>query len=151
MPQTIPRKDVDFDEVQAVIITKTTQNLGNWMIDSSWYNILLIPAQAQWTSDWTSWQNPSIRTPLITFNKNESRKNYEPLLRKLVEMLKSSSLVTPADLKEMGILTTKDTHSPLILDFSEVDRGKTFWFSLRWENTTGKKGPWGEILNAIVP
>ncbi|MDR1368767.1 MAG: hypothetical protein LBJ72_01385 [Dysgonamonadaceae bacterium] len=220
MSKTIPRKDADFDEVQAVITTKTTQNLGNWMIDALWYNNQLIPAQSRWTMDWTAWQNPNTRTSLITFTKNEARKNYEPLLRKLVEMLKSSSLVTPADLKEMGILTDKGgggghhpapntypdadidsstirrlgihffdhgskshakphgihgagirwglreeaptdinllnnssfvTHSPFTFDFNEADRGKTLWFCLCWENTTGEKGPWGEIGSAIIP
>jgi hypothetical protein len=44
-----------------------------------------------------------------------------------------------------------DTHSPFMLEFSEVDRGKTVWFCLRWENTTGEKGPWSEIISAIIP
>ena len=44
-----------------------------------------------------------------------------------------------------------DTHTPLILEFTEADRGKPVHFCLRWENTTGAKGPWGEIATAIVP
>ena len=44
-----------------------------------------------------------------------------------------------------------DTRSPLTLEFDQADRGKYVYFCLRWENTRGEKGPWGEIANAIVP
>jgi hypothetical protein len=44
-----------------------------------------------------------------------------------------------------------DTHSPFRLEFRGEDRGKTVWFCLRWENTRGEKGPWSEIVSAIVP
>ncbi|MDR0667601.1 MAG: hypothetical protein LBF90_03160 [Prevotellaceae bacterium] len=43
------------------------------------------------------------------------------------------------------------THSPLRLTFSGYDRGKTVYFAVRWENNRGEKGPWSEILSAIVP
>jgi hypothetical protein len=44
-----------------------------------------------------------------------------------------------------------DTKTPLILTFEESDRGKRVYFCLRWENTKGEKGPWGEIVSAIIP
>jgi hypothetical protein len=44
-----------------------------------------------------------------------------------------------------------DTHSPYTLEFEESQRGKTVWFCLRWENTKGEKGPWGELTYAIIP
>jgi hypothetical protein len=44
-----------------------------------------------------------------------------------------------------------DTHSPLTIEFDEADRGKTLWYAARWENTRGEKGPWSEILRAIIP
>ncbi|RRJ96240.1 hypothetical protein Ga0100231_020245 [Opitutaceae bacterium TAV4] len=44
-----------------------------------------------------------------------------------------------------------DTRSPFTLEFSAHDRGKTVYFCLRWENTTGKKGPWSDIFSAIIP
>jgi hypothetical protein len=43
------------------------------------------------------------------------------------------------------------TRTPLRLTFSGNERGKTLYFALRWENKRGVKGPWTEILNAIVP
>ncbi|MDR0737854.1 MAG: hypothetical protein LBF39_02150 [Prevotellaceae bacterium] len=44
-----------------------------------------------------------------------------------------------------------DTHTPLKLEFADEDRGKTLYFALRWENTTGEKGPFGPVMSAIVP
>jgi hypothetical protein len=45
MAKTIPDKDIDFDEVQNVITTKTTENLNNWQIDKNWYVTQLNPAK----------------------------------------------------------------------------------------------------------
>jgi hypothetical protein len=44
-----------------------------------------------------------------------------------------------------------DTNSPFSLVFENDRRGKTVYFALRWENTRGEKGPWSEIMNAIIP
>jgi hypothetical protein len=216
---TIPRKDADFNEKQLMITTKTEQNLNQWLISPAWFGNVLLPARAGWTTAWAAWQNPVIRTPLITFEKTEARKMYEPLLRKLIEMLKGSPNITDVELMEMGIALNKgggghnpspdpypdftidtailrrlgihfsdhgskshakphgipgaeirwgfvtgmpkdvdellhsafDTRSPFTLEFSESDRGKTVGICLRWENTTGEKGPWSEILLAIIP
>jgi hypothetical protein len=44
-----------------------------------------------------------------------------------------------------------DTRSPYTFRFEENQRGQTVFFCLRWENTTGQKGPWSEIVSAIIP
>jgi hypothetical protein len=44
-----------------------------------------------------------------------------------------------------------DTRTPFTLEFEGHQRGKTIYFSLRWENTRGEKGPWSEIQSAIIP
>jgi hypothetical protein len=44
-----------------------------------------------------------------------------------------------------------DTHTPLTLQFEGHNRGKTLYFAMRWENTTGEKGPWNTIQNVIIP
>jgi hypothetical protein len=43
------------------------------------------------------------------------------------------------------------TRSPHTLDYTSADRGKTVWYASRWVNTRGGKGPWSEIVSAIVP
>jgi hypothetical protein len=49
------------------------------------------------------------------------------------------------------IHSTFDTRSPYIYQFDLGDAGRRFYCCLRWENTTGEKGPWSEIQSAIIP
>jgi hypothetical protein len=44
-----------------------------------------------------------------------------------------------------------DTASPYTFQFDLSDAGKTLYVCARWENTTGKKGPWSEIKSIIIP
>ena len=44
-----------------------------------------------------------------------------------------------------------DTRTPYTIDFEDSQRGKRVWICLRWENTRGEKGPWGPMVNAIIP
>ena len=44
-----------------------------------------------------------------------------------------------------------DTRTPYTLEFTEAQRGKTIWICLRWQNTRGEKGKWGDIEKAIIP
>jgi hypothetical protein len=44
-----------------------------------------------------------------------------------------------------------DTRSPYTITFQENERGKTVYICLRWTNTRGEKGPWSEIISAIIP
>jgi hypothetical protein len=43
------------------------------------------------------------------------------------------------------------TRSPHTLEYTSADRGKMVWYATRWVNTRGEKGPWSEIVSAIVP
>ena len=56
----------------------------------------------------------------------------------------------PANVRALK-LSYFDTHTPLVIEFEEEDRGKTFWYAVRWENTTGQKGPWSDIRSALIP
>ncbi|MDR3334302.1 MAG: hypothetical protein LBT13_05375 [Treponema sp.] len=44
-----------------------------------------------------------------------------------------------------------DTATPYTFTFNETERGKGLYLCPRWENNKGEKGPWGEIVKAIVP
>ncbi|MDR1114548.1 MAG: hypothetical protein LBL33_00045 [Tannerella sp.] len=56
----------------------------------------------------------------------------------------------PVSIEEL-IHSGFDTRSPFELMFDESERGKTVYFCLRWESTRGDKGPWSEIVMAIIP
>ena len=38
-----------------------------------------------------------------------------------------------------------------MFDFPSEDSGKKVYFCIRYENSKGKAGPWGPIINAIIP
>jgi hypothetical protein len=44
-----------------------------------------------------------------------------------------------------------NTRSPLTLKFDEEERGITFRYAARRENTRGEKSTWSEIFKAIIP
>jgi hypothetical protein len=44
-----------------------------------------------------------------------------------------------------------DTRSPFTIEFQDGQRGQTVWFCLCWENSKGERGPWSEIVSAVIP
>ncbi|MDR1279649.1 MAG: hypothetical protein LBK99_02355 [Opitutaceae bacterium] len=44
-----------------------------------------------------------------------------------------------------------DTRSPFKKQFRADQRGLKFWYTMRWESPTGKKGPWSPIAFVIIP
>jgi hypothetical protein len=56
----------------------------------------------------------------------------------------------PVDISQLT-MSYFSTSTPLTVEFAEAQRGKTFWFAVRWENTRGQKGPWSEIMSAVIP
>jgi hypothetical protein len=57
----------------------------------------------------------------------------------------------PASEKEL-VNSAFDTKPPLVLDFDENDRGAHVYMAGRWEiEREGEKGPFGAIVDAIVP
>jgi hypothetical protein len=84
------------------------------------------------------------------FKKGGSHKKGKPDGQHGAEIGWLISDTPPARWDEL-IHSAIDTNSPFTLSFENDQRGKTVYFALRWENTRGEKGPWTEILNAIIP
>jgi hypothetical protein len=60
----------------------------------------------------------------------------------------SETVITnPEDLKT-SLLVTRTPH---IMRFPPPDRGKILYIAGRWQNGVGEKGPWGEIVSAVIP
>ncbi|MDR2632879.1 MAG: hypothetical protein LBC51_04560 [Treponema sp.] len=58
----------------------------------------------------------------------------------------------PVSIEEELIKSGYDTASPWVNDFEEGDRGKKVYYCGRWEGPAeGEKGPFGEVVEAIVP
>jgi len=49
------------------------------------------------------------------------------------------------------IVSSFCTKTPFMLSFDEDDSGKRVYFCARWENKRGEKGPWSEIVGAVIP
>jgi hypothetical protein len=43
------------------------------------------------------------------------------------------------------------TITTMVYTFTEAERGKRVYFAARWENSGGKKGPWSDVISAIIP
>ncbi|MDR2394614.1 MAG: hypothetical protein LBD93_10745 [Treponema sp.] len=43
------------------------------------------------------------------------------------------------------------TRTPHRMNFSPVDRGKILYMAGQWQNRTGEKGPWSEVVSAVIP
>jgi hypothetical protein len=39
----------------------------------------------------------------------------------------------------------------MLYTFTEAERGKRAYFVARWESNSNKKGPWSDIVSAIIP
>jgi hypothetical protein len=62
-------------------------------------------------------------------------------------MISDTPIVDTEDLTHSSF----DTRTPFILEFEGDERGNILYVCARWENTTGQKGPWGEIVSAVIP
>jgi hypothetical protein len=189
--------------------------LGEWFVDS--FDV----AYTVFITAYKAWENPALRTHVITAKLINAEKAFKPVYRQLYKgVLRENPLVTDADLIAMGLperssgghtptpvpqtspeaeirlpepavveihfrdegsvhrgkpagvhgaeiawavldtppekwsqLTNSsfDTKSPFQFTFEGDQRGKKLYFALRWENTRGVKGPWSNILSAVIP
>jgi hypothetical protein len=219
MDKTIPRKDADYDVKQQIISEAVLENMQAWNLDENWLNTEFYPKKAVWDSAWAAYQNPQMRTAVVTFAKQNARKGFESKLRQLAQLLVHNPRVDESELTALGIAIPSHSHTPaqpaesypdftidssvirclklhfmdhgrtnrakprhmrgvevcwailgsppvnvddlrhsafatrapFALEFDESERGRTVYFCLRWENTRGEKGPWSEIVSAIIP
>jgi hypothetical protein len=90
------------------------------------------------------------RLTIHFFDQGQKKSKAKPLGQHGAEIRWGILDAPPTDVDEL-VHSAFDTRTPLVLEFSEAVRGKRVYFCLRWENTRGEKGPWSEILSAIIP
>jgi hypothetical protein len=91
-----------------------------------------------------------IRRITVHFRDNGSTSNAKPAGVHGAEIRWGILDTPPANIDALTH-SAFDTRTPFTLEFDESDRGKSVYFCLRWENSKGDKGPWSEIMMAIVP
>jgi hypothetical protein len=92
----------------------------------------------------------TIRQIKVSFHDEGSGKRGKPHGVHGVELRWSLLETAPASVEDLKN-SAFDTASPYTFTFDETDRGKALYICPRWENNKGEKGPWGEIVKAIVP
>jgi hypothetical protein len=107
------------------------------------------PSQVAKTFPWVEVLTYMIRHLILNYGAS-STERAKPEGQIGVEVLWVISHEKPSGIEQL-IHSVFDTRSPIDLEFSEEDRGKTVWFVIRWENTRGEKGPWSPMYSAIIP
>ncbi|MDR0668020.1 MAG: hypothetical protein LBF90_05315 [Prevotellaceae bacterium] len=102
--RTIPARDADFHVKQKEIIEATVAHRTEWLIDDEFLDNELLPKQLEWNEAWQAYENPVTRSTHITFVKNRCRREYEQLLRLLVQYLAHNMRVSNYDQMSMGIM-----------------------------------------------
>jgi hypothetical protein len=108
------------------------------------------PAAVSKTSPYAKIKKLGIGYVEIEFGDEEGVRKGKPLGQHGAEMRYIISDVRPTDWDQLTH-SNFATRSPFRLSFKGDDRGKTLYFALRWENTRGEKGQWGEIMSIIIP
>jgi hypothetical protein len=91
-----------------------------------------------------------IRQVTVLFRDSGSDKRGKPAHVHGIELRWSLLENPPASVEDLKS-SAFDTASPYTFTFDEADRGKALYICPRWENNKGDKGPWGEIVKAIIP
>jgi hypothetical protein len=107
------------------------------------------PAPAATTYPWTKALTAVIREVGFDYGSSETSKA-KPAGQHGMELASVIADTKPAEVDEL-IHSSFSTHTPLVLNFKESERGKTLWYAVRWENTRGIKGPWSEIMSVVIP
>jgi hypothetical protein len=95
-------------------------------------------------------QTPAPRTIRIRFRAENAKRWGKPPRVHGLECLWVIADTAPTKIKDL-LHSSFATRTPLDLTFDEDQRGKRFWFAVRWENGTVLKGKWSEIFSAIIP
>jgi hypothetical protein len=154
-----PRSDAEFNTYQEAVSVPAIENYQLYGLPSQWLMNDFVPAKTRWVAGWGAWQNPATRTRVITTEKNDSRKAYEPLVRQIVKMLQVSPTVTPEALALMNIpLPDRNpTPAPKPQTYVELTFETSFHriiIHFRDQNSPSKAKPFGmhgvEIKSGIL-
>jgi len=91
-----------------------------------------------------------IRQLTVHYRDAGSERKAKPAGVHGVEIRWSILSTTPTHVDNL-IVSSFCTKTPFALSFNEDERGKWVYFCARWENKRGGKGPWSEIVGAVIP
>jgi hypothetical protein len=109
--RTLSDRDELFDVEQETITSIAFENQVAWGLDPEWMTNNLLARKLRWSTAYAAYKPRDTRTPLVTFEKNESRHSYESSLRQLVGILRYDPRVGNDDRRAMGICTETSRRS----------------------------------------
>ena len=108
----MPKKDDEFDIFQTNVFTTSSANYAKWLISNQVISALGTP-RTKWMNAYNLYKNPLTRSPLVTQDKIDARKDYEPALRTFIQgQLMHNTFVTDGDRRSMGLPIHDTTPSP---------------------------------------
>jgi hypothetical protein len=153
--------DAAFDREQRIVTKAAEKNQEKWGLDEEWIEDTLVPHRTLWEAKYAAWEDPVTRNKQITFEKNEARRNYEPLVRQLISDLQHSMAVTDDEKEALGIYIAPHSTQPLPatkekVEFEvETDTLRRLTIQFRVEKSKSKAKPHGvsslELKWAILP
>ncbi|MDR2495543.1 MAG: hypothetical protein LBD21_00220 [Tannerellaceae bacterium] len=93
--------------------------------------------------------SPTPGTVIIHFHDSESHKTAKPKGAHGALMRYAAIDQSPTSMEELSN-TVFSTTSPITLHFDLSMRGKTIYFTMCWENMTGRYGDYGPIASVII-
>ena len=110
--RNIPEADSAFYEKSRMVVSYVLTNNERLKVDNLFLSTSIEPAYQNWTAKYKAYLPTEMRTAIITAEKNNAKKHYFPLFRKLVSGLLSNPNVTNADLAAMDLHRAKGAHTP---------------------------------------
>jgi hypothetical protein len=131
----MPQNDSDFDILQDNVYNAASANAGKWLIADAFINALNAP-RTRWTNAYTAFKNPALRTPAVTQEKNDAKKDYIAHLRIFIQgQLMHNPLVSNSDRLSIGLPVYDHTPTPVLppstrpemeIDFSQILTHRVF-------------------------
>ncbi|MDR2564232.1 MAG: hypothetical protein LBC98_09895 [Prevotellaceae bacterium] len=103
MSKNVPIKDPEFDSYQDKLVKVSHEKASTWRLDDEWIVSDVMPDKAEWDASWADYKDPNTRTTVITARKRNARKNYEPKIGILTQMLEINPRISDAELLQIGI------------------------------------------------
>ncbi|MDR1524889.1 MAG: hypothetical protein LBS79_06500, partial [Tannerella sp.] len=109
----MPNKDEDFDIFQANVYDGAVTYASKWLIPQPLITALDAP-RSRWKNAYAAYCNPATRTPAVTQEKNDAKKDYQAVLRTFIQgQIMHNSLVSDANRRELGLPVYDRTPTPV--------------------------------------
>jgi hypothetical protein len=140
--------DENFDLLQNIVTSKANAKKIPWGLNDAWLTGTVLPLKNAWRTAYDKWKDPENRTKLLTAEKHNARKNYEPVLHQLIDGLRSNPAVTEQNLRAMGIYNEPHGNRPLpptdkYVEFDIEHRYRRLVIHFRTQGADDKAKPYG--------